>query len=618
MAYISISRARCHVRWLAGLAAALGTLTISSVSFARDDILVTFDASTALTLMQVDGFSADMGLLRGTASLQTEDAYCVPSADRPCHYIVNFVRIEVSTFALPTSEGEYTAAEPFSVVQGPIAVVDTGSGIVIPQGAQSVAGANFSGPHIDPGVRSSTQGLPGPLSINLDAVNQAFSIEGEFRTSLEGHTGIGTIIASGNRPFVNLPPVADLRIDGEIVCPQPVILDACRSFDPNDRIQLFRWSSGGLTLASSTACSASVRLAAGRFDILLEVFDGFGGRATDQESVTVTLGDDPSCCPAGYRVIVGTSNNDNLVGTSGNDCIVALGAQDTISGGGGNDLISAGQGDDVIDAGAGEDTVYAGWGQDQVTGGGGNDLISGGDGDDVCRGGTGDDTLRGGQGQDRLFGEGDADVLLGDDGDDRLDGGAGDDLLAGGGLHDSCTGGLGTNTFTSCETRPDAPSAPSSCADGVQNALETDVDCGGLACASCALGFGCDSGADCVTNICSAENTCHSRGGAASPLQASLSFSTDWGTGYCATLDVTNATTGPITTWSVLIDTNQSSTFTTWNGSFGASAGAVTILAFDWNRTLDPGETDRSIGFCANRNVPGSGTLPFVVSTTVN
>ncbi len=194
------------------------------------------------------------------------------------------------------------------------------------------------------------------------------------------------------------------------------------------------------------------RFGAGTTVVTYTATDASGNTATGIQKVTMVLGDDPACCPVGYTVRVGTSNNDVLNGTSGNDCIIGLGAQDTINGAGGNDVISGGEGDDTIDGGAGNDSVWGGNGQDVINGGVGTDYLDGGGGDDTCRGGDQNDTLRGGQGQDKLYGDGGNDQLYGDDGDDRLEGGYGDDMLNGGGLHDTCLGGPGTDTFFVCES----------------------------------------------------------------------------------------------------------------------------------------------------------------------
>lgn len=168
--------------------------------------------------------------------------------------------------------------------------------------------------------------------------------------------------------------------------------------------------------------------------------------------VTVGLGDNSACCPAGSTVRLGTSNNDVINGGSGRDCIIGKGGQDTLKGNGGDDLISGGEGDDAIEGNDGNDYIEGGNGQDTLKGLNGVDVIIGNGGDDICWGGSSDDRMYGGQGQDTLYGEANNDRLFGEDGDDRLEGSTGDDYLEGGGLHDTCLGGTGTNTLVSCET----------------------------------------------------------------------------------------------------------------------------------------------------------------------
>jgi len=182
-------------------------------------------------------------------------------------------------------------------------------------------------------------------------------------------------------------------------------------------------------------------------------FDGALNESTATQEVTAELANDPTGCPEGTNIIVGTPNNDTLTGTAGADCILGLGGQDTINGLGGDDFIAGGDGNDVISGGSGNDTVQGGSGQDRLDGGIGNDTLDGDDGDDQVTGAAGNDTCHGGDGQDRLFGNDGSDSLFGDTGDDTLDGGAGNDLLNGGGLHDLCIGGSGTNTFQTCERR---------------------------------------------------------------------------------------------------------------------------------------------------------------------
>ena len=53
---------------------------------------------------------------------------------------------------------------------------------------------------------------------------------------------------------------------------------------------------------------------------------------------------------------------------------------------------------------------------------------------------------------------------------------------------------------------PDAPLP--TCTDGKKNGSETDVDCGGGACPTCAKGSDCATGADCKSGVCDSSGTC--------------------------------------------------------------------------------------------------------------
>ena len=173
--------------------------------------------------------------------------------------------------------------------------------------------------------------------------------------------------------------------------------------------------------------------------------DAAGNTTTSTQQVTTDLGDDPSCCPTGSKIIMGTPNNDTLTGTSGNDCIIGLGGQDVIKGLGGDDAISGGDGDDILWGGDGNDWISGGTGQDTIWGEAGADMCIGGDGDDIIHGGAGNDQLFGGQGQDKLWCEDGDDQADGGTGDDTIDGGSGNDYLKGGPDHDTLNGGGGND-----------------------------------------------------------------------------------------------------------------------------------------------------------------------------
>jgi uncharacterized repeat protein (TIGR01451 family) len=362
-------------------------------------------------------------------------------------------------------------------------------------------------------------------------------------------------------------------------------------------------SGGGVTIANDKPAKFPL----GRTIVTWTATGPNGATATATQEVTAVLGNDSSCCPTGSNVIVGTSNNDTLNGTSGVDCILGLGAQDTLNGNGGADVLSGGDGNDTLNGGDGDDRVYGGSGQDTLNGQNGNDTVTGDDGDDVCRGGIGTDTLIGGQGQDRLFGEDAADTLLGQDGDDTLDGGAGDDYLEGGrGAADGCTGGTGTNVLAACET----PSGSNACVDATRDGRETDVDCGGGGCAPCGGGKACSSGGDCLSGVCSG-GSCLAPVG---PVVANLVVTSDWGTGYCASIEVTNVSSLPVTNWNATLEITSANIYQTTNGVFDSGSGVVRVAPNSGHQSIAVGARRTSVGFCANRS--GSGGFAQVLSAS--
>jgi cellulase/cellobiase CelA1 len=166
-----------------------------------------------------------------------------------------------------------------------------------------------------------------------------------------------------------------------------------------------------------------------------------------------------------------------------------------------------------------------------------------------------------------------------------------------------------------CVEGPDGqgPGPGPSCTDGIQNGAETDIDCGGPVCSACDIGEQCIQNSDCTSNVCT--------GGICQPppgsVTANFQVTNDWGSGYCVTLRVTNGASIPTASWNVGLNTNFSTIYSRWNGVFSGSSGAVNVGPIaPWNAVIQPGTTNTSVGFCANRAFPGSGTLPFVTSAT--
>jgi hypothetical protein len=96
-------------------------------------------------------------------------------------------------------------------------------------------------------------------------------------------------------------------------------------------------------------------------------------------------------------------------------------------------------------------------------------------------------------------------------------------------------------------------------------------------------------------------------------LSATLSLSSDWGTGYCANISLTNTGTAVTTSWQVVINLNQSTASAPWNATVTTSGSQMTDGPLSWNAAIAPGAT-ASYGFCATAT--GTNYRPTLVSVS--
>lgn len=81
-------------------------------------------------------------------------------------------------------------------------------------------------------------------------------------------------------------------------------------------------------------------------------------------------------------------------------------------------------------------------------------------------------------------------------------------------------------------------------------------------------------------------------------MSASVAKSNDWGSGYCANVNVTNGSSST-QTWRVQF-TIEGTIYTLWNAVWQQSGSSLTASGVSWNATLPPGGTAQ-FGYCANR-----------------
>ena len=154
-----------------------------------------------------------------------------------------------------------------------------------------------------------------------------------------------------------------------LTVPADVTLFTCAS--PNIGTATAEDACGGTAVTITN--DAPVTFSLGETTVTWTATDAEGNAITATQKVLAILGDDPSCCPAGTNIIVGTAGDDDLIGTFGNDCILGLDGDDTLNGKKGNDFLSGGAGLDTLIGGDGTDYLASGLERDNLNAGKGED-----------------------------------------------------------------------------------------------------------------------------------------------------------------------------------------------------------------------------------------------------
>src|SRR6188768_4407263 len=103
---------------------------------------------------------------------------------------------------------------------------------------------------------------------------------------------------------------------------------------------------------------------------------------------------------------------------------------------------------------------------------------------------------------------------------------------------------------------------------------------------------------------------------ASANLKAVIRQTNSWGSGYCANVDIINSGTATASTWVVVLELNQASIYSSWNGNFSGSGSRKTVTPVGWNASVGAGATLQAFGYCANTT--GSNSTPTVVSPLGN
>lgn len=99
-----------------------------------------------------------------------------------------------------------------------------------------------------------------------------------------------------------------------------------------------------------------------------------------------------------------------------------------------------------------------------------------------------------------------------------------------------------------------------------------------------------------------------------SNLVTTLVIDSDWSTGFCGTLTITNNGATNVSSWEVTMAHNDSTITSSWSGNFLLSSPNYIITNLAWNNIILASGNVTGIGFCSNKT--GINYLPTIVQTT--
>ncbi|NEP62623.1 MAG: hypothetical protein F6K31_37805 [Symploca sp. SIO2G7] len=87
---------------------------------------------------------------------------------------------------------------------------------------------------------------------------------------------------------------------------------------------------------------------------------------------------------------------------------------------------------------------------------------------------------------------------------------------------------------------------------------------------------------------------------AQSRLKVVSNLQSDWHSGFCVDLRVTNQGNTKVRDWQVKFQMNQAAINNSWNGNFRSQGSHYLVTPLDWGRVIEPRQS-RDLGFCANK-----------------
>ena len=99
-----------------------------------------------------------------------------------------------------------------------------------------------------------------------------------------------------------------------------------------------------------------------------------------------------------------------------------------------------------------------------------------------------------------------------------------------------------------------------------------------------------------------------------SQLKVVSNMQSDWQSGFCMSMQVTNQGNTSVRDWQLTFQMNQAAINNSWNGNFKPQGSQYVVTPMDWGRVIEPRQS-RDLGFCANKL--GSDYQPRQISVSL-
>lgn len=99
-----------------------------------------------------------------------------------------------------------------------------------------------------------------------------------------------------------------------------------------------------------------------------------------------------------------------------------------------------------------------------------------------------------------------------------------------------------------------------------------------------------------------------------SSLTSVLNVYIDWGSGFCARLEITNPTNSIINNWTAVVNRVGYTIYESWNALFVENNDSYVVTPEEWTSSVNANATNDTVGFCANKDQ--NYQIPSIQSTS--